>query len=124
MTKTLPSNTTYRIYLLKSRSTALIARAKNLAPNETIKVMCSVHVYPYLAYCYSGLLPLPATYNINILRKKIIRILTNSDFLAHTPDVFKSMEMFQLSDTSRLSVTTYMFKHGNNNHMPITQLHH
>ena len=63
-------------------------------------------------------------YNLNILHKKIIRIATNSDFLAHTPPLFKSMNILQLPDLSKLFIATYMFKHLNSNHTPTTLSHH
>ena len=109
-----------------SRSVALLVRVKNLVPIEIMKIMYYAHVYPYLAYCnsvWSTTYPCHL-HNLNILHKKIIRIVTSSDFLAHTPPLFKSMNVLQLSDLSKLFIATYMFKHLNSNHLPVTLPHH
>lgn len=95
----------------------------------SIKIMYYAHVYSHIAYCnsiWSTTYPCHF-YNLNILHKKIIRIITNSDFLAHTPPLFKSMNVLQLSIASymfKLSIASYMFKHLNSNHIPITLSHH
>ena len=108
-----------------SRAIALLVRVKNLVPIEIIKVLYYVHVYPHLVYCN----PIWSTtnpchlYNLNILHKKITWILTNSDFLAHTPPLFKLMNILQLSDISKVSIATYMFKHINSTPCPVTPLH-
>ncbi len=63
-------------------------------PNYVLKILYNAHVLPHLQYCTpiwcnaypTNLLPLLR------LQKKIIRIITNSDYFEHTQPLFKKYE--------------------------------
>ena len=77
-----------------------------------MKTLYYAHIFPHLSYCnpiWSTTYPCHLQ-NLNTLHKKIIRIMTNSDFLAHTPPIFKS-------------IASYMFKKVAPNCNPSYQTH-
>lgn len=109
-----------------SRSVALLLKIKNFVTIEIMKIMYYAHIFPHLIYCnpiWSTTYPCHLQ-NLNILHKKIIRIMSNSDFLQHTPPLFKDMNILQLTDLSNFSIASYMFKQiASNSTSTLTQTH-
>lgn len=108
-----------------SRSIALFLKIKSLVPIDIMKTMYYAHIFPHLSYCnsiWSTTYPCHL-YNINTLHKKIVRIITNSDFLAHTPPIFKTLKILQLSDLSKFFIATHMYKHLPSTSTPSTLIH-
>ena len=70
-------------------------------------------VYPYFNYCicvYGG------TYDIYInrlliLQKRIIRIICNESFLAHTSPLFIDLIFLKFPDIYKYNIGTYMYDH-------------
>ena len=60
---------------------------------------------------------------LNILHKKVVRIMTNSDYCEHTFPLFKDLKILKLSDISNLSIAVYMYKKINSN-ANLIQPHH
>lgn len=114
-----------KLCLKLSRSIALLLKVKKLVPVEIMHIMYYAHIFPHLAYCNPIWF---TTYpchlqNLNTLHKKIIRIMTNSDFLAHTPPIFKVMNIFQLPNLSKFCIASYMFKQLAPNRNPPSLTH-
>ena len=88
--------------------------------------MYYAHIFPHLTYCnpiWSTTYPCHLQ-NLNTLHKRIIRIMSNSDFLQHTPPIFKAKNILQLSDLSNFSIASYMFKQiASNSTSTLTQTH-
>ena len=73
-------------------------------------------VYPYLQYCN---LVWASTHPTNlsrlvILQKRIIRIISNSDYSAHTNPIFKKRFMLKFQDIQKLQISQFMFSYRNN----------
>ena len=128
---TFDKNLTFKYHITNlclklSRSIALLLRTKSLVPSEISSMMYYAHIYPHLSYCnpiWSTTYPCHVN-SLNILHKKIIRIVTNSDFLAHTPPLFKSRNILQLSDLTNFFIASYMFTNLHNNNIPVQQTRH
>ena len=48
-----------------------------------------------------------------IATKKIVRIITNSDYLAHSSPLFKETKLLKLDDITKLEIATLMYKNRN-----------
>lgn len=95
-----------------SRIIPLLLKVKHFAPIKILKCLYYAHIYPHLTYCnpiWSQTYPCHLS-QVNILHKKIIRILTNSDFNEHTQPLFKSLNILNLADLSQLSIASFMYK--------------
>ena len=81
-------------------------------PCEVLKTLYNAHVCPYLQYCNPIWSTTHATHLrcINLIHKKIIRIITHSPYLEHTTPLFKNMNILKLEDITKLSIATYMYK--------------
>lgn len=96
-----------------SRTFPLLLKTKPYVPPDILKCIYYAHIYPHLNYCngiWSTMYP-SHLQHLSVLHKKIIRIITNSDFCEHTPPLFKSLNILNLSDITRLNIASYVFKH-------------
>ena len=108
-----------------SRISALIYRVKNIMPTFVLKSMYHAHVTSILNYCniiWSN------TYNTHLdplikSQKRIIRLLTNSDFLAHTAPLFQQLKLLNIEELRKYCLAIYFYK---NQHslLPSLQGHH
>lgn len=69
-------------------------------------------VLPYLTYCNSiwGNSPATNLNNLLLLQKKIVRILTNSSYLAHTNILFIRLSLLKIPDIYKYHTLIFMFK--------------
>ena len=96
-----------------AKSIGIIYKMKNLVPKSVLKQMYYSLIYPYINYCiciYGG------TYNthmnrIFLLQKRIVRIINNAPFLAHTDALFYESIILKVSDIYKLNMGMYMFEH-------------
>ena len=108
-----------------SRTIPLLQKVKYFAPINVLKCLYYAHIYPYLIYCnpiWSQTYPCHLN-NLNILHKKVIRIITNSDYLEHTPPLFKQTNILNLTDLSKLCIASHMYQKINSENY-ITQPTH
>ena len=114
---TLDKNLSFKHHLSQlclkiSRIIPLLLKVKHFAPAEILRCLYYAHIYPHLIYCnpiWSQTYPCHL-YQLNVLHKKIIRIITNSVFNEHTPPLFKSLNILNLVDLSKINIASYMFK--------------
>ena len=118
----LDDNLSFRIHINElcqklSRSIALVNQVKNYMPLYVLKCLYHSQFMPHLLYClpvwgstYPSLLQ-----PLFILQKKIIRIITNSNYDAHTNPLFTSLRLLKFFDLVKLDIGCYMFKNKNNN---------
>ena len=94
-----------------SKSIGIIYRARfNLLPGTKLSLYYSL-IYPYLNYCN---IVWSTTYVTNlrrilILQKRIVRVLTNSSFLAHTAPLFIKLNLLDIYKINSLHTATFMF---------------
>ena len=116
--ETLTFNTHISNMCLKiSRAIALLYKVRNLAPPEILKCLYYAHIFPHLYYCnpiWSTTYPTHLT-RLNILHKRIIRIITSSDYLAHTSPLYKQTLILKMPDIKNMYIATCLHKGINNN---------
>ena len=94
-----------------SKWTGVICKLKSYIPPSILCNLYYAFIYPHLNY---GILAWGSTYislldPIKILQKRIIRIITDSPFLAHTSPLFKDMSMLKIRDIYSLHCILYMY---------------
>ena len=114
-------------YLTKrlSRIAALIYRVKSLVPEFVLKTLYQAHFAPLINYCniiWSN------TFNTHLdplikVQKRVIRMISNSDFLAHTYPLFKNLQILDLNNITKYSLGVYFFK-NRDSLIPLLQNHH
>ena len=116
----LDHNLSFRVHISElcqklSRSIALINHVKNYMPLSILKCLYHSQFMPHLLYC----LPIwGSTYPsllqpIFILQKKVIRIITNSAYDAHSNPLSTSLKLLKFFDLVKVEIGCYMFKNKN-----------
>ena len=79
------------LILKLSRLVSLLYQIKELMPTHILKLLYNAHVLPHLNYCTSVWCSACPTHLLPLIRlqKKILRVVTNSDYFAHTQPLFK-----------------------------------
>lgn len=107
------------LVLKLSRIVSLLYRIKDFMPTYVLKILYDAHVLSHLQYCSPIWCSTYPTHLLPVFRlqKKIIRIITNSDYFDHTQPLFKNNNILKVFDVHRLQIAIYMFKmiHSNNN---------
>ena len=108
-----------------SRTCALIYRVRNLMPTFVLKNMYHAHVGSLISYCNiiwangyeTSLSPMI------LILKRIIRNVTNSEFLAHTAPLFKRLKILDLDGVRKVSLASYFYKTQNISVPPLIPNH-
>jgi hypothetical protein len=95
-----------------SKSVGLLYKISSCVPEKILINLYHSLVYPYLLYCnivWGG------TYSahlgpLQLLQKKIVRILTNQPYLAHTDPLFHRTGILKLNDIHRYLLALHAFK--------------
>ena len=95
-----------------SKSIGILYKLKHFLPLCVLKMLYHSLILPHLSY---GILLWG--YNINRLhklQKKVIRIISNNTYIAHTEPIFKTLCLLKLSDIYALSILKfyYQYCHG------------
>ena len=77
----------------------------------------------YIIVIPFGPIRILAIYHLNVLHKKAIRIMTNSEYCEHTPPLFKSLNLLNLTDLSRYNIASYMYTQVRSNTYNVQPLH-
>ena len=111
--------------LTLSKKIPLLLKVKHYAPLHILKCIYFAHIYPHLNYCNPIWSSTYAThlYHLNVLHKKIIRIMTDSDFCAHTQPLFKYLNILTLTDISNYNIASYMYKQVQTNQCDTQPVH-
>ena len=95
-----------------SKTVGILYRLKGFVPCNVLVSLYYSLAYPYLLYanvvwggtCQVHLEPLV------ILQKRIIRIVTNADYYAHTEPLFKTSSILKISDLHNFLLAQYMYR--------------
>jgi hypothetical protein len=95
-----------------SKSVGILHRLKHSVPSEVMINLYYSFVYPYLLYCN---LAWGGTYSSHIqplfiIQKKVIRIINNSDYLAHTDPLFQESGILKIFDIHKFLLCQHVFK--------------
>ena len=99
-----------------SKTIGIFFKIRYLVPYKVLLSLYYSLIYPYLIYC---LLVWGGTFkthlaDILILQKKVVRIITNSNYFAHTDPLFHSTGILKIGDLYEFHLAIYGFKNKNN----------
>ena len=114
------------LVLKLTRIVSLFYQVRELMPQNILRIMYNAHILPHLQYCTPIWCNTYPTHLLPLLRiqKKIIRIVTNSAFLAHTKPLFKKLELLNLFDLNKLQIGLYMYSTTNNHTQHFQEIQH
>lgn len=100
------------LILKLSRIVSLLYQLKDFMPIYVLKMLYNAHILPHLLYCTPIWCNTYPTHLLPVIRiqKKIIRIVTNSDYFAHTQPLFKETKLLKLFEINKLQIAIYMHK--------------
>ena len=114
------------LILKLSRLVSLLYQIRQFVPKEILKLLYNAHVLPHLHYCTPVWCSTYPTHLLPLFRlqKKIIRIITNSDYFAHTQPLFKESSSLNLFDINKQQIGLYMYKKINSDARITSQPQH
>ena len=95
-----------------SKVIGILYKIRDFVPNYILKNLYNTLIYPHLSYCnivWGNAHPS----NVNQLflqQKKIVRIITHSNILAHTPPLFSMLNILNIFDIHRHQCAVFIFK--------------
>ena len=114
-----------------SRTAGLFNRVKTIMPEFVLRNMYNAHVISILNYCnviWANTYPSHLDVLIK-LQKKVIRSITNSDFLAHTYPLFQRLKLLDIEKLRKFHLAIYVYKNinslssRNHHHYPTRNRH-
>ena len=103
-----------------SRNIGIINRSKYFLNKESLLLLYNSLVQPYISYCCCVWGFTYASYldKIDILQKKVVRIIDNQSRYAHTAPIFKDLKILKVTDLAKLQLVTIMQKRIKNDLPP------
>ena len=97
--------------LIISRHIVLLHQNKKLNAPYVLKYIYYIHIHSLLTYCNPIWWTTYPTYLIplQLQLKKMVRIITNSTCLEHTPPLFKQTQILWIDDITKIAISTFMF---------------
>ena len=106
---------TNHISLKVSKAIGIIYRLKDVYPLLVLQTLYNTLILPYFNYC---ILAWGATINNNnrlhLLQKKALRLISNSNYIAHTEPIYKNLRLLKLTDMFPIAVWKFYYKLMNN----------
>ena len=96
-----------------SKVIGIMYRVKRYLPRNALICLYYSLFYPYLLYgnvLWGGTFDVHLN-NIEILQKRVIRIITDSSYLAHTDPLFHQTGILKACDIHKFLLLSYFFKH-------------
>ena len=104
-----------------SRGIGILKKAKKYLNRSTLHLLYYTFIYPYIGYCniiwgntYSTYL-----YKLQILQKKIVRLIDNLRFRAHTAESFKRLRILKCREIHKYQIGQFVYKHKENLFPPL-----
>ena len=97
-----------------AKGVGILSKLRKYVNNKTLTTMYYSFIYPYFNYCIEVW---GKTYDIYLnklwlLQKRAIRIISYSDYLAHTEALFKELKILPIKKVYVFSVAQFMFKYN------------
>ena len=98
----------------------ILSRIRHYVPRSTLILLYNTLILPHLTYCIEiwG-----NTYTSHLepilkLQKRIVRLITFSDFSAHSSSLFRQLNILDINNLCKLSTCTFVFdlKHNHYSH--------
>jgi hypothetical protein len=103
---------TYQISLKISKSIGVLHRIKSILSRDLLKILYYTMIHPYYLYCNIiwGGASQAALSTLICLQKRAVRLISKSEFRAHTGPIFSRLGILKLNDIHKFQVLIYMYK--------------
>ena len=99
-----------------ARSIGILYRLRNVYPESVLVTIYNTLILPHFNYnCFLlwGSV-VKENHSLHLLQKKAVRIITNSDYLAHTEPICKNLRILKISDMFSVALWKFYYKLKNN----------
>ena len=106
-----------------SKTIGIFYKLRSFVNIQTLISLYYSLIYPYIIYCniiWGGTYSSHLT-PLLILQKKIVRIITGADYLAHSNPLFLQAKILKVQDVHKYMLGIYMYKKKLNNSLPAVQ---
>ncbi len=95
-----------------AKGMGILLRARQMVYGETLHVLYNTLIKPHFTYCITIWGNTYKTYlnRLHIAQKKIVRIITFSEFCAHTAPLFQKLHIMNIYDLHNYFVGLFVFK--------------
>ena len=95
-----------------SKTIALLRYLRYTFPKHILKTLYMTLIYPYFNYCNIiwGAADLTVIEPLNLLHKKVIRIINRAKYLDNTEPLFISMNLLRLTELYKLNCILFIYK--------------
>ena len=99
------------ISLKVSKTIGILNRLKSIYPRKVLLTLYNTLILPHFIYCIlSWGSVLRENHQLHLLQKKAIRIITNSNYIAHTEPLLKELELLKITCMFILSLWKFYYK--------------
>jgi exonuclease III len=100
-----------------AKNVGIIFKLQQFVPQNVLLNLYYSLVYPYLIYCNIIWGDTSETYvkELRLLQKKLVRIITHSEFIAHTTPLFYSTKILKIEDIHIFLLAIHAYKINVNN---------
>ena len=98
-----------------ARSIGILYRLRNVYPESVLITIYNTLILPHFHYClllWGSVVK--ENHSLHLLQKKALRIITNSDYLAHTEPLCKKLRILKISDMFSVALWKFYYKLMNN----------
>ena len=98
-----------------ARSIGILYRLRNIYPESVLVTIYNTLILPHFHYClllWGSVVK--ENHSLHLLQKKAVRIITNSDYLAHTEPICKKLRILKISDMFSVALWKFYYKLMNN----------
>ena len=96
-------------------SFGILYRLRNVYPESVLITIYNTLILPHFHYClllWGSVVK--ENHSLHLLQKKALRIITNSDYLAHTEPLCKRLKILKISDMFSVALWKFYYKLMNN----------
>ena len=98
-----------------SKAIGNIYRLKDVYPLLVLLPLYNTFILPYLNYCILSWGAIISKGNrLHLLQKKALRLISNSNYIAHTVPIYKNPRLLKLTDMFPFAVWKFYYKLMNN----------
>jgi len=96
-----------------AKGIGIIRKVRDLLDRDTLLSLYYTFVYPYMTYCNIiwGKAAKIHLLKLHLLQKRILRIICNTHFLAHSEPLFKDCKVLNIFQINSYGIGVFMFKY-------------
>ena len=98
-----------------TRSIGILYRLRNVYPESVLITIYNTLILPHFHYClllWGSVVK--ENHSLHLLQRKALRIITNSDYLAHTEPLYMRLRVLKISDMFSVALWKFYYKLMNN----------